>query len=322
MNQSRLQFGLRMLGPRYWPTWLGLGCLRAIEPLPYAWQLRIGRLLGRLVRLLPLSYVRIARRNIEICLPELAPGARKVLLKRHFESLGIGLCETAITWWSNDERVRSLAQVEGLEHLQRALARGRGTILVGGHFTTIEIGTRILGTVVPINVLYRPTRNEVLSSVMADQIARHGQRAIQYDDIRTLVRALKENGAVWYAPDQSYRNKGAAMVPFFGTPAATTTATSRLARMTGAAVLTYFPQRLPGVQGYRVFIGPELENFPSDDPLADTARFGALLEAQIRHHPEQYLWMHRRFKGLLPDYPDYYGRDSRLRKRAPGPSSA
>ena len=310
-----------MLSPRYWPTWLGLGCLRLVAPLPYAWQLRIGRLLGRVVRLLPLPYVRISRRNLEICLPELSPAARKALLTLHFESLGIGLCETAMTWWSDNQRVRSLAQVEGLEHLQRALARGRGAILVGGHFTTIEIGTRILGTVVPLNVLYRPTRNEVLSWIMATRFALYGQRAIQYDDIRTLVRALKENGAVWYAPDQSYRNKGAAMVPFFGTPAATTTATSRLARMTGAAVLTYFPQRLPGGQGYRVFIGPEIENFPGDDPVADTARFGALLEAQIRHHPEQYLWMHRRFKGLAPDYPDYYGRDSRLRRRALGPSN-
>ncbi len=316
MELSRLQSRLRMLSPRYWPTWLGLGCLRVIEPLPYKWLLRIGRMIGRVVRLLPLPYIRIARRNIELCLPELSPDARETLLSRHFESLGIGLCETAITWWSDDERVRSLTQVEGLDHLQRALARGRGAILVGGHFTTIEIGTRILNTVVPVNVLFRPTRNEVLSTIMEKRIADQAQRAIRYDDIRSLVRALKHNGAVWYAPDQSYRNKGAAMVPFFGTPAATTTATSRLARMTGAAVLTYFPQRLPGVQGYRVFIGPELENFPSDDPVADTARFGALLEAQIRHHPEQYLWMHRRFKGLSADYPDYYGRDTRLRKRA------
>lgn len=307
-----------MLVPRYWPTWLGIACLRVIEPLPYRWQLCIGRLLGRMVRLLPLSYVRIARRNIEICLPELSPEAREVLLKQHFESLGIGLCETAITWWSSNERVRSLAQVEGVEHLQKALARGRGAILVGGHFTTIEIATRILGTVVPLNVLYRPTRNEVLTELMAGQFSRYAQRAILYDDIRSVVRALRGNGAVWYAPDQSYRNKNAAMVPFFGTPAATTTSTSRLAHMTGATVLTYFPQRLPGGQGYKVFIGPELEDFPSEDPVADTARFGALLEARIRHHPEQYLWMHRRFKGLSADYPDYYGRDARSRARVQG----
>jgi KDO2-lipid IV(A) lauroyltransferase len=316
LDPPRLKRRLRLLAPRYWPTWLGLGCLRAIEPLPYTWLLHIGRLLGRIVCFLPLSYVRVARRNIEICLPGLSPDARAALLKRHFESLGIGVCETAITWWSDAERVRSLAQVEGLDHLQRALARGRGAILVGGHFTTIEIGTRVLSAVVPLNVLYRPSKNEVLAAIMASRIAHHGQSAIQYDDIRTLVRALKHNGAVWYAPDQSYRNKGATMLPFFGTSAATTTATSRLARMTGAAVLTYFPQRLPGAQGYRVFIGPELENFPSDDPAADTMRFLALLEAQIRHHPEQYLWIHRRFKGLSADYPDYYGRDARRRKRA------
>lgn len=303
----------RMLAPRYWLTWLGIGCLRVIEPLPYAWQLRIGRLIGGIILRMPLPYVRIARRNIELCLPELSAGQRKDLLKRHFESLGIGLCETAITWWSDDLRVRSLVQVEGFDHLQRALARGRGAILVGGHFTTIEIATRTLGTLVPINVLFRPTRNEALSGFMASRIATLAQRAIAYDDIRAVVRALRHNGVVWYAPDQSYRNKGAAMVPFFGRPAATTTSTSRLARMTGAAVLTYFPERLPDGRGYRVFIGPELENFPSDDPVADTARFGALLEARIRRHPEQYLWMHRRFKGLSADYPDYYGRDSHLR---------
>ena len=306
---------MRKYAPRYWLTWLGIGFLRVLEPLPFSLQLCIGRAIGRIARILPLAHVRIARCNIALCFPELSADARETLLKRHFESLGIGVCETAVTWWSDNDRVRSLAQVEGADHLHRALARGRGAILVGGHFTTIEIGTRILGTVVPLNVLFRATRDEVLSNFMAGRMAPYAERAIKHDDIRTLVRALRENGAVWYAPDQSYRNKGAAMVPFFDIPAATTTSTSRLALMTGAAVLTYFPERLPGKQGYRVVIGPELENFPSDDPIADTARFGALLEARIRHHPEQYLWIHRRFKGLSDDYPDYYGRDSYKRAR-------
>jgi Kdo2-lipid IVA lauroyltransferase/acyltransferase len=143
---------------------------------------------------------------------------------------------------------------------------------------------------------------------------RHG-KPIPYDDIRAMVRALKNNEAVWYAPDQSYRNKGAAMVKFFGIPAATTTATSRLARISGAAVLTYFPERLPGNAGYRVVIGAALEDFPGTDIVRDVERFNHLLEAQIRRVPEQYLWVHRRFKGLDGDYPDYYGRDAR--KRAP-----
>jgi KDO2-lipid IV(A) lauroyltransferase len=289
---------------------LGLAFLRALEWLPYKAQLRFGSILGKLIRRLPLAYVRIARRNIDLCLPELTDDARAQLLDRHCESLGVALCETADTWWSHDARLRALAQVEGLEHLHAALAMGRGAIMIGGHFTTIEIATRILGTVVPLNVVYRATKNALLSHTMHTSFSRHG-KPIQHDDIRSMIRALKNNEVVWYAPDQSYRNKGAAMVEFFGIPAATTTATSRLARISGAAVLTYFPERLPDAAGYRVHIGPAFENYPGADPVQDAQRFNRLLEAHIRRVPEQYLWVHRRFKGLSADYPDYYGRDSR-----------
>jgi KDO2-lipid IV(A) lauroyltransferase len=308
---------LEFLRPRYWLTWFGLGVLRGIERLPFAAQLRLATGLGYLIRRLPLAYVRIAERNIALCLPQLSPAERGKLLERHCGSLGMGLCETATTWWSSDARVGRLATVEGLEHL----AKGRGAILIGGHFTTIEIATRILGTVVPMNVVYRPTKNALLSHVMHASFCRHG-KPIRHDDIRAMIRALKHNEAVWYAPDQSYRNKGAAMVKFFGIPAATTTATSRLARISGAAVLTYFPERLPGAGGYRVVIGPPFEGYPGADPVHDVERFHALLEAQIRRIPEQYLWMHRRFKGLAADYPDYYGRDSRSRGPAPAAATA
>jgi KDO2-lipid IV(A) lauroyltransferase len=135
---------------------------------------------------------------------------------------------------------------------------------------------------------------------------KQAKRAIPRDDVRTLISALKANEPVWYAPDQSYRKKGAEMVPFFNIPAASNTATSRLARMTGAAVLPYFPERLPGARGYRMVIQPMLESFPTEDAVADARRFNELIEAQVRHVPEQYLWIHRRFKGLTADYPDYY----------------
>ena len=311
---------LELLLPRYWATWAGLSVMRAMELLPFPLQRRVGSALGRLIRRLPLAYVRIARRNIELCMPALSPQGRAELLDRHCESLGMALCETADTWWSSDRRVHQLAEVQGLENLQAALAKGRGAIMIGGHFTTIEIATRILGTVVPLNVVYRPTKNALLSHIMFTSFSRHG-KPIAHDDIRTMIRALKKNEAVWYAPDQSYRNKGAAMVHFFGIPAATTTATSRLARISGAAVLTYFPERLPGNAGYRVVIGPALENFPGADSTYDAERFNRLLEAQIRRVPEQYLWVHRRFKGLGADYPDYYGRDSRNRAPVQAPKT-
>jgi KDO2-lipid IV(A) lauroyltransferase len=290
--------------------------LRAIELLPFAAQRHVGSALGGLIRRLPLAYVRIARRNIQLCLPALSAQQQAELVVRHCQSLGMALCETANTWWSSDQRVHALAD------LQAAFAKGRGAIMIGGHFTTIEIATRILGTVVPLNVVYRPMKNAVLSHTMFTNFSRHG-KPIAHDDIRTMIRALKNNEAVWYAPDQSYRNKGAAMVEFFGIPAATTTATSRLARISGAAVLTYFPERLPDAAGYRVAIGPAFDHYPGEDPVEDARRFNRLLEAQIRKVPDQYLWVHRRFKGLTSDYPDYYGRDSRnpARRSIPTPDS-
>ena len=312
---------LAFFHPRYWLTWLGLGLLRSIELLPFAARRRVGYALGVLIRRLPLAYVRIARRNIDLCLPQLSAAARNALLDQHCQSLGMGVCETATTWWSSDAQVARHADVQGIEHLRQALAKGRGVIMIGGHFTTIEIATRILGTVVPLSVVYRPAKNALLSHTMFRSFSRHGT-PIAHDDIRTMIRALKNNRVVWYAPDQSYRNKGAAMVKFFGIPAATTTATSRLARISGAQVLTYFPERLPGCAGYRVVIGPAFVAFPGADAVGDVERFNGLLQAQILKVPEQYLWMHRRFKGLSADYPDYYGRDSRCRGTLPAPKPA
>ena len=211
-----MQYG--HLKPAYWATWVGLAAMRALELLPYRVQRRVASFLGGIISRLPLSRLRIARRNIEICLPDLSAVNRAVLLEEHCRSLAMGLCETANTWWSSNRRVLGNANVEGLGHLQTAFDKGRGAILIGGHFTTIEMATRILGTHIPLNFVFRPPKNAVLAQTMYESFRRHGN-PIAYDDIRAMIRALKNNEAVWYAPDQSYRNKGAAMVSFFGTPA-------------------------------------------------------------------------------------------------------
>ena len=297
----------RFLGPRYWATWIGVGFLRLVELLPFPALLAIGRGLGHFTRWLPLPYARIARRNIEICLPELDAAAREALLRRHFESLGVCALESAMTWWSSDVRIDALSQIDGLEHLTTALAAGRGAILLTAHFTTLQIGARILNNRIPINVLYRPLKNELLAHVSGGSFGRQARRAIQRDDVRAMIAALRRNEIVWYASDQSYRKKGAMMVPFFGHPAATNVFTSRLAAMTGAAVLYFSSERLPGSQGWRATVHPPFANWPGPDPIADTLRYNACIEAQVRRMPEQYWWIHRRFKGLTPDYPDYYG---------------
>jgi KDO2-lipid IV(A) lauroyltransferase len=299
---------LRLFAPRYWPTWAGIGLLRLLALLPYPALLATGRALGTLLRHLPIRFVRTARRNIELCFPELDAPARERLLNEHFKSLGIALMEVPLAWWITPKQLSQLVRIEGVEHLEAAMARGKGVILLTAHFTSLELAGRTLLAVAPVKFLYRPTKNEVLAYALERFRTGYGGRPIPRDDIRAFISALRKNECVWYAPDQSYRKKGAEMVPLFGIPAATNTLTSRLARMTDAAVLPYFLRRLPGSQGYVATIHPPLKDFPSECPVSDTARFNRMIEAQVRIAPEQYLWIHRRFKGLTEDYPDYYGR--------------
>jgi|SoiMethySBSTD1v2_1073268.scaffolds.fasta_scaffold798838_1 KDO2-lipid IV(A) lauroyltransferase len=293
--------------PKYWPTWLGLAILRVFEPLPHGLLYLLGRGLGWFMHLFPSPFKRIARRNIELCLPDLDEAARTRILREHFAGLGCALFETAISWWSSNERIRRITMMTGLEHLEAAQRTGRGVLLLSAHFNSIEIGCRALAARLPLNVMYRPTKNELIGEFVHSRRAVQTKRAIPRDDVRTLIKALKEGDVVWYAPDQSFRKKGAQMVKLFGIPAATNTATSRIASMTKALVLPYFFERLPG-GGYRGTIQPPLENFPTDDAVTDTERFNHIVEAEVRRIPAQYLWIHRRFKGLTADYPNYYPR--------------
>jgi KDO2-lipid IV(A) lauroyltransferase len=296
----------RLLLPQFWPMWLAAGLLRVLLLLPYPRMLAFGAALGTLARWLHLPQIRVARRNLALCLPELPDARREQILREHCRSTGMTVAETALVWWAPPERVLALAQFEGLEHLDRLTTAGQGVILLAAHFTTLEIGAGMLTLTRTAHAVYKPSANELLTEFFRTRRAARSAGVIARDDIRSMVRVLKGGGVVWYAPDQAYRGKGAEMVPFFGIPAATNTATSRLARLTGAAVLPYFVERLPEARGYRVRIGPPLADFPSQDSGADTLRFHALIEAEVRRVPEQYLWLHKRFKGIAPDYPDYY----------------
>jgi Kdo2-lipid IVA lauroyltransferase/acyltransferase len=303
---GRMRIGL--LAPRYWLTWIGLGLLRLMALLPFAVLACIGRGLGALLRRLPLRFVRIARRNIDMCLPEMDATARARLLNEHFESLGMALVEIPLAWWCPSARLEKIMSIEGAGYLTGALAAGHGALLLTAHFTTLELAGRSIASITRTGFMYRPPKNEVLAYLLPRLRTAHGGHAIPRSDIRAFIGALKNNEAVWYAPDQSYRKKGAEMVTLFGIPAATNTFTSRLAQMTGAPVLPYFLRRLPGKLRYVTVIYPPLEDFPSGNSVADAERFNRMIEAQIRLAPEQYLWIHRRFKGLTQDYPDYYAR--------------
>ncbi|MEQ6343058.1 MAG: LpxL/LpxP family Kdo(2)-lipid IV(A) lauroyl/palmitoleoyl acyltransferase [Gammaproteobacteria bacterium] len=285
----------RFLSPRYWPLWIGFGITWSLARLPYAWLMRAGRMLGRLLLALPGHRRHVASVNLALCFPELTDAQRYDLLRRHFESLGMGMMEIVLSWWASPARLRPLAHVEGVEHLDMALNEGRGVILLMAHFTTVEIATTLLAMRVPLYATYRPHNNALFEEVMRRARQRHGS-VIDHGNIRAMLRALKNNKAVWYSPDQDYSGNHSVFVPFFGVSAATMTATAELARLGNASVIPIFPERLPGDQGYRITLQPALENFPSGDAEKDTARINALFEAQVRLIPEQYLWVHRRFK--------------------------
>lgn len=296
----------RFLAPRHWLTWLGLGVLRVMVMLPHRSRMRIGRTLGQLAFRIAGRRRRIAVRNLQICFPELTSQARQELLRRHFESLGMGLIETGVCWWVADDRIRPLLHVEGRDHLEAALARGNGVLMLTGHFNPVDLGGRFLTMLAPVTAIYRPHENPLLNEIMRRGREASAKRAVSKRDVRGLVGALRANHAIWYAPDQNYRGKYGIVVPFFSTPAPTNSATSRIARISGAAVVPFFPERRKDGSGYRLIIRPALDNFPSDDPVADTLRINELLEQRIRETPADYLWIHRRFKAAEAGQPDPY----------------
>lgn len=300
-------FPPRLLLPRHWPTWLLLGLGWLTVRLPYPVVLAAGGLLGALFRCLSARRRRIAGINLGLCFPALDAQARARLLRDHFRALGIGLLETAMAWWLPAARLRPLiAGVEGLPHLRAALDGGRGVILLSSHVTATEMGVRLLNLLAPINPMYRRHENAVVDDVMHRSFGAYFETVLPRDDVRGMLRCLRQGRAVWYAPDQNYGRRGHVFAPFFGVPAATNPATGRFAQMGNAVVIPYYIHRLPGALGYRLTLLPPLDGFPGGDEVADAARVNAVVEAGVRQAPEQYLWVHRRFKTRPPGEPGVY----------------
>jgi len=280
--------------PVLWPTWLGVGLLWLVSRLPWSWQVRLAGLIGWLA----FRVLRIRRKvvlaNLRICFPEPGEAERVALAGRHYRSLALGILEVARCWWRPASDLPP-HRIEGLEHLRAAQARGKGVILLSGHFTTLEITGRMLSLQAGICCLFRDPNNPALAGLLRRHRTAWARRAIPMDDLKGLLRALREGEVVWYAPDQGKWTPQSAQLPFFGHPAITNTSTSRLAAMTGAAVVTFYARR-EADGSYALRLSPALENFPTEDPEADTRRLAEGLEAAVRAAPEQYLWVHRRFK--------------------------
>jgi KDO2-lipid IV(A) lauroyltransferase len=291
---------------RYAVVWLFYVFMRAILYLPLDWQLAVGKRLGALSRVVHRGRRAVVDRNLEICFPELSAPAREALAKAHFEAMGASIVEMFMGWFGPLETIRRRVRFVGAERLAAARARGRGVILYSGHYTSTEFS---LPVVQPLCGrfcgMYKAARNPVMNDIMLKGRLRGVHRMFSDDSVRDMFRELAANSVVWYASDQRYSRKGSALLPFFGEPAMTNTSISRLARISGAVVLPYFCRRLEnGV--YEVAFGAPLDDFPTDDPAHDTLRLVAKIEDFVRTCPEQYLWVHRRFRGRPPPYTDPY----------------
>ncbi len=294
------------LAPATWPTWAGLGLLRVISWLPHSFALLIGRGIGRFAHLIGGKRRAIVRCNIGLCFPDLTTGDRDALTRRHFAALGMSMVEMALGRWASDAHLTAITTIEGVNHVLEAVNDGHGVILLSAHFTTLEISGRILKlSIPPFDAVYRKNRSAFTTEILRTGRERSAANTIEKRDIKAMVRSLRKGGIVWYAPDQSYNRKGAEVLPFFGVPSMHTTATSTLARLANAVAIPYFPARLANGR-YHLKILPPLEDFPSDDLIEDTNKYIRVLEEQVRQFPEQYLWVHRKFKDLPESYPDYY----------------
>lgn len=297
----------RFWQPKFWPLWLALLIFRILAFLPYPVQMKLGRALGRLLRRILPKRQKIAAANLRLCFPEYSEIEIQNLLRRHFESLGMSIFELVLAWWISDERAAKLIRLDGVENIETPLKRGQGVVMLSGHFSSTELTGRALKLSIPdYAAMYRPMENP-----MIDQIVRRGRRGgpsrmIPKDDIRQLIRELRRGSVVWYAADQRYGRKYSALIPFFNEPAMTNTALTQIARISKACVVVYVPRRLENDAGYHVDISPPLDNFPSGDPEADALRTNRLLEEKIRLAPEQYYWIHRRFKNRPAPCPDPY----------------
>ena len=292
--------------PKYWPTWAGMALLRAICWLPHGTALAIGRVIGRIVHRAGGSRRAIVRRNIELCFPDLSADERDTLSYEHFKAMGMMLIEMGLGRWASDKHLESMTTLKGLEHLHNAVDKGQGVILLAAHFTTLEISGRVLAkNSPPFDSVYRKNRSNFITELQRSGRERTVDVTIEKRDIKKMIRSLRAGKPVWYAADQSFSGKGAEVVEFFGVPSMQITATTTLARLGKAVTIPFFPRRLPD-GSYEMTLLPPLENFPSDDPIADARRYNEVLEAHIRTCPEQYFWIHRKFKGLPDGYRDYY----------------
>jgi len=279
-----------------------------LQRLPLAWQAAAGRALGALLWRLAGSRRRIALRNLELCLPDKSAGERERIARESFKWFSRSVLERGLLWYASAERLRGLIHVEGDVGFAD---RHEGPVMwLVPHF----VGLDVAGAATQLHVnrkvvsIYQAQSNAVLDAAVRQGRLRHGKAEIfsRSETAKPLMRAVRQGAVFFNLPDMDFGERDAAFVPFFGVPAATLLAPSRMARAMGMKVQPVVTELLPGGQGWRVRFLPPWDDFPTDDALADTARMNLWIEDQVRRQPEQYLWVHKRFKTRPAGEPGFY----------------
>jgi Kdo2-lipid IVA lauroyltransferase/acyltransferase len=294
------------LHPRFWPMWLVFAGLRLVCLLPYRGALQVGRLLGRTLFLVAGSRQHIVDTNLARCFPEKSIEERDRIKIECYRNLGISLIEVGMCWWWSADRLRPLVEIEGREHLDAVLASGRGAILLTGHYTSLEIGGRLLTLFMPLQGMYRTQRNRMFDSYLYTRRHSYLVDIVSRKNTRQLVRGIRKQVPTWYAPDQDFRRERNVFAPFMGIAAATISASSRLAQASNAVMLPYYPERKQDGSGYLLHIGAPLQDVPSDDEVADATAINQSIENWVRKFPQNYMWINQRFRTRPPGEPPFY----------------
>lgn len=305
-DRANDRFQWAWLHPRYWAAWFVYALLFSFSIPPWAIQRRLGAGMGLLAYHLAKRRVDDTRINIELCFPERSKSEREAMVRDVFRQAGIGIFETANAWYKPLGTLNRGVTVIGIEHVRAAINAGKGLIILGAHYSTLDLNGVMAAFHIPVNVVYRPQNNPVLDYMVCKNRERIHHSQISHADMRSLFKVLKKGEILWTAVDQDYGLKQGVMAPFFGHPAATLTATARMASINKSAVIGLHFMRNADDKTYTMLFTPVLNDYPSGDDVKDATLINYELEQLIRRAPTQYMWFHRRFKsqpeGVTPPY--------------------
>ena len=291
-----------------WGARLLLGLMWLLHKLPLPVLAALGNGLGRLLYLVAASRRRVALRNLALCFPDQPEAQRIRLAREHFRWLGRSILERGLLWFAPAERLKKMIHVEG--DVKLAERSDRPLMWLVPHFMGLDVAAvaMLLYQDHPACSIYQQQSNPAMDAIIRKGRLRFGNSEIfpRSDKALPLIRAIRKGRAFFNLPDMDFGERDAAFVPFFGVPAATLLAPSRMAKALDMVVQPIVAEILPGGQGYRVRFGEPFENFPTDDAVADTAAMNRWIETEIERNPAQYLWVHKRFKTRPTGEPSLY----------------